>query len=76
MLLKVLISLQLHCVKCVHTRSYSAPYFPAFKLNTERYEVSLRIQFECGKIRTRSTPNTDTFHVVLTYMKVDHLLND
>ena len=39
-------------------------YFPAFKLNTERYSVSLRIQFECGKIRTRKTPNTGTFYAV------------
>ena len=31
----------------------SGPYFPAFGLNTERYEVSLSIQSECGKIRTR-----------------------
>ena len=27
--------------------------------------LSLRIQSECGKIRTRKTPNTDTFHVTL-----------
>ena len=26
--------------------------------------VSLRIQFEYGKIRTRITPNMDTFYVV------------
>ena len=32
---------------------FSGPYFPAFGLNTERYEVSLCIQFECEKIRTR-----------------------
>ena len=32
---------------------FSRPYFPAFWLNTERYEVSLRIQSKCGKIRTR-----------------------
>ena len=32
---------------------FSGPYFPAFRLNTERYEVSVRIQSECGKIRTR-----------------------
>ena len=32
---------------------FSDPYFPAFGLNTERYFVSLRIQSECGKIRTR-----------------------
>ena len=31
---------------------FSVPYFPAFGLNTERYEVSLCIQSECGKIRT------------------------
>ena len=29
-----------------------------------RYFVSLRIQSECGKIRTRITPNTDTFYAV------------
>ena len=33
---------------------FSGPYFPAFGLNTERYEVSLRIQSECGKTRTRN----------------------
>ena len=32
---------------------FSGPYFPAFGLNTERYEVSLRIQSERGKLRTR-----------------------
>ena len=32
---------------------FSGPYFPAFGLNTERYEISLRIQSECGKIQTR-----------------------
>ena len=30
----------------------SGPYFPTFGLNTERYKVSLRIQSECGEIRT------------------------
>ena len=62
-----------HYVKSVRIRSFSGPYFPAFGLNTERYGVSLRIQSECGKIRTRKTPrkirtsktpNTDTFHAV------------
>ena len=32
---------------------FSGPYFPAFGLNTERYSVSLRIQSECGRIRSR-----------------------
>ena len=39
-------------------------FFPAFWLNTERFGVSLRIQSECGKIRTRKTPNTGTFHAM------------
>ena len=37
----------------------------AFRLNTERYRVSPRIQTECDKIRTRITANTDTFHAVM-----------
>ena len=31
----------------------------------ERYFVSLRIQDECGKIRTRKTRNIDTFYAVV-----------
>ena len=27
--------------------------------------LSLRIQFECGKMQTRKTPNTDTFYAVI-----------
>ena len=97
----------LHCVKSVRIRSYSAPYFPALGLNTERYvfspnagkygpeqlqiqtlfrqcysmvgkKVSLCIQFECGKLHTSITPNTDTFHAVLFYGRQkqhDDLLN-
>ena len=57
----------LHCVKSVRIRSHSGSYFPAFGLNTESYSVSLRIQSECGKIRTRITPNKDTFHAVLWF---------
>ena len=52
-----------HCVKGVRIRSYSGPYFPVFGLNTERY-VSFRIQSEFGEIRTRISPNTDTFYAV------------
>ena len=50
-----------HCVKSVRTRSSC---FPAFGLNTERYGLSLRIQSKYEKIRTRKTPNTDTFYAV------------
>ena len=44
-----------HCVKSFGIRSFSGPYFPTFGLN---------VQSECGKIRTRTTPNADTFHEV------------
>ena len=53
-----------NCVKSVRIRSCSRPHFPAFGPNTERYRVSLRIQSKCGKMRTRITPNTDTFCAV------------
>ena len=39
--------------KSVQIRSISGPYFSAFGGNTQRYEVSLRIHSECGKIRSR-----------------------
>ena len=53
-----------HCVKSVRVRGFSSPYFPVFGLNAKRFGVSLRIQSKYGKIRTKQTPNTDTFHVV------------
>ena len=40
------------------------PHFPAFGLNMERYGVSFRIWENAGKMRTRITPNTDTFYAV------------
>ena len=46
------------------------PHFPAFGLNTERYSVSLRIQSECGKMRTRITLNTGTFYTVILFEKM------
>ena len=53
-----------HYVKSTNIWRISGPYFPAFRLNMERCGVSLRIQSKCGRIRTRKTPNTDTFHAV------------
>ena len=35
----------MHCVKSVHTRSFSSPYFPVFGMNTEsisQYSVRMR----------------------------------
>ena len=54
----------LQCVKSVRVRTYSGPHFPAFGLNTGRYSVYFRIQSQWGKIRTRITPNTETFYAV------------
>ena len=53
-----------HYVRSVRIRSCSGPHFPEFGLNTERYGVSFHIQSKCRKMRTRITPNTDTFYVV------------
>ena len=51
-------------MKDVSIQSFSGPYFPSFGLNTERYEVSFHVQSECEKIKTRKTPNMDTFHAM------------
>ena len=51
-------------MKSVRIRSYFGSHFSAFGLNTERDGLSLCIQSECGKMRTRKTPNTDTFYAV------------
>ena len=47
-------------------RIFSEPYFLTFGLNAEWYFVSLRIQSECRKIRTRMTTNTNNFCAVQT----------
>ena len=48
-------------MKSVHIRSFSGLYFHSFRLKTERYGVSLRIQSECGKIQTSKTPKRTLF---------------
>ena len=53
-----------HFVKRARIRSFSGPWFPVFELKSKIYSVNLRIQSECGKIRTRKTPNKDTFYAV------------
>ena len=58
-----------HFVKSVCIRSYSGPHFPAFGLNTKRYSVFLRIQSECGKMRAKIIPDTDTFYAVKEFFK-------
>ena len=51
----------LHCAKIVRIRSFSGPYSPAFRLC---------IQSEWGKIRTRKTPNMDTFNPVMSMQEI------
>ena len=40
-------------------------FWSVFSRNRIEYSVSLRIESECGKIRTRKTPNTDTIYTVV-----------
>ena len=47
----------LHCVKSVRI-------FPHSDWIRREY-VFLYVQFECGKIRTKKSPNTDTFYAML-----------
>ena len=58
-------SFNVDCVKNARIRSYSGPHFPVFGLNTEKYSVSLHIQSESRKMRTRITPNTSSFYAVV-----------
>ena len=62
--------IDIHCVKSVCIWSCSGPHFATFGLTTEIYSVSLRIQSECGKIRTRINSNTDTFHTVDFFFRI------
>ena len=56
------------------------PYLEFFwcvfsRIRTEHFPVSLRVQSECGKIRTRKTRNTDTFMQCSGMKWVKRLLN-
>ena len=53
-------------VKSVRIRSSSGPYFPAFGLNMERYLDLSACTPNPGKKRTRITPNTDTFFLLVS----------
>ena len=53
-------------------RVLSGPHFPVFGLNTEIYGVTLCIQSEYRKIRTRKTPYLDTFHAVKWLTEMYH----
>ena len=63
-------------MKSVRIWRFFRPCFPVFGRNTERYEVTLHIQSECGKIWTRKTLNTDTFHAVWNLCSLTYLLEN
>ena len=59
------------CVKTVHIRSYSGLYFYRMSRIRTEYGDILRIspysvgtRENAGKMRTRITPNTDTFYAM------------
>ena len=54
-----------NCVKGVHIRGFSAPFFLAYRLNIKINRVNIRFQSKCWKIRTKKTRYTDTFHAVV-----------
>ena len=60
-----------HCTKKFHIRSF-------FLLRIFPYLNSIRrfIQSECGKMRIRITPNTDTFYAVIisAFLQWNHLV--
>ena len=62
-----------HCVKRVRVRSFFWSVF--FRIQTNYGDIQ-SIQSECGKIRTRKTPNKDTFHKVYTFNHNRKTTND
>ena len=66
----------INCVKSVRIRSLSGRHLPSFGRNTQRYEVSFRVQSESRRMRTRKTPNTDTFHAVIIKSSQDFIVSD
>ena len=66
LIVKGLISNRIFINPSLHEKCpYSELFWSAFsRIPTEYWEI-LRIQSECGKMQTRITSNTDTFHTVL-----------
>ena len=56
----------------VHIWSYSSPHFAPFRLNTEIYWVSIRLESQCPEqlsIRTLFTQWTTCFYLILSIFK-------
>ena len=50
----------LHCIKIARIRSFSGPYFPGFRMNTQIYFANLQI-----RKNSRKNANKDTFYAVI-----------
>lgn len=59
-----------HCLKSVLIWSFSCQCFLVFRLNKERYFVSLHIQSIWGQIRTRKTPNISS-HISISSVSME-----
>ena len=59
--------------KCPHSEFFWSlvRIFPHSDRKRRDTEISLRIQFKCGKIRARKTLNTDTFQAVHLWHTLD-----
>ena len=65
-----------HCVKSVRIWRFSGPYFPSFGLNTERYSISLHIQFDSERKRTRKFRIRTLFTQCIIWQKKSDDLRD
>ena len=60
-----------HCVKSVRVRSYPGPHFLHSNWIRKDTEYLFVFSRNAGKVQTRITPNTDTFHAVFkTSLKI------
>ena len=74
------ISVKLHnynCVKRVRIWSYSGSHFSCIFPHTDWIRREYLFVFslnsgKCGKMRTRITPNTDTFHAVFSLLIIEY----
>ena len=65
-----------HCVKRARIRSYSGPHFSRIFLHSDWIQISpypVRMRENKGKMRTRITPNADSFYAVIIH-KIEILL--
>ena len=70
-----------HCSIALREKYPYSEFFCSiyFRIRTEyevsKYKVSVHIQSECGKIRTRKTPNTDPIYALYSCLDKDVFIN-